>query len=532
VSRRVDRGRALVPGEGIEPSRAEAHGFLRPARLPIPPSRPRVPSVAAIARRTGLAAAVAVAVGACGFSPAAPEGPRIAFIFDGISDEADEVSGPALAGLRFAVIGTGDPETVVPVNLGPDPEEAARQVEATVADPSVVAAVVAPWTDPPPGIEARIAEGKIPVVSLSWGWVAPAASPAMSLAVDRTAEAELLLAAGATQAAPGSPLCLAGDGHPMSRPLADAVVVAAGPDAGLRRVGTVDPDRPATASDVASGLSSAGCDTVLWTGGVAALELLLDAAPSPGTVVGTSRIKTSGGIEVGMAHPARRLVATCACADITLTREPELQRFIHDYQTEAAGAPGVHAVEAYDAGRLLFGIATEVGGREAVGDRLAATHSFDGLLGAYRIGDDGSLEAGPAPAGWWRASGSRWLPVGTAGLAAVLSALPLAAVLPIVAPGSVRIRRGSIDRSRGDDEARTRTRRAVPGRADAGRRGLRRGAGPTGRRGQRRRRRGHGLRPARSERRRPARQDLRGGRDPGLDRPRVPAPVGAEPGDR
>jgi hypothetical protein len=28
-----------VPGEGVEPSRAEAHGFLRPARLPIPPSR-------------------------------------------------------------------------------------------------------------------------------------------------------------------------------------------------------------------------------------------------------------------------------------------------------------------------------------------------------------------------------------------------------------------------------------------------------------------------------------------------------------
>ncbi len=29
-----------VPGEGVEPSRAEAHGLLRPARLPVPPSRP------------------------------------------------------------------------------------------------------------------------------------------------------------------------------------------------------------------------------------------------------------------------------------------------------------------------------------------------------------------------------------------------------------------------------------------------------------------------------------------------------------
>ena len=31
-----------VPGEGVEPSRAEAHGILSPARLPVPPSRPGV----------------------------------------------------------------------------------------------------------------------------------------------------------------------------------------------------------------------------------------------------------------------------------------------------------------------------------------------------------------------------------------------------------------------------------------------------------------------------------------------------------
>ena len=28
----------MVPGAGIEPARANAHWFLRPARLPVPPS--------------------------------------------------------------------------------------------------------------------------------------------------------------------------------------------------------------------------------------------------------------------------------------------------------------------------------------------------------------------------------------------------------------------------------------------------------------------------------------------------------------
>src|SRR5262245_66509724 len=30
----------MVPGEGVEPSRACAQRFLRPSRLPVPPSRP------------------------------------------------------------------------------------------------------------------------------------------------------------------------------------------------------------------------------------------------------------------------------------------------------------------------------------------------------------------------------------------------------------------------------------------------------------------------------------------------------------
>ena len=40
-----------MPGAGVEPARAEAHGILSPARLPVPPSRPGADSVQAVVQR-------------------------------------------------------------------------------------------------------------------------------------------------------------------------------------------------------------------------------------------------------------------------------------------------------------------------------------------------------------------------------------------------------------------------------------------------------------------------------------------------
>jgi hypothetical protein len=160
---------------------------------------------------------------ACASSPATPSGPRIAFLFDGSSGDADEVTGPALAGLRFAALGTGDPETIQPVNVGLDPEETAGMLREVADDRRVVAAVVAPWTSPPDGAIQLLAQAGIPVVSLSWAWGPPAEGVWRSLAIDRAREAELLLEAGAPATGPGRPTCLAGDMHATSEPLAGAV---------------------------------------------------------------------------------------------------------------------------------------------------------------------------------------------------------------------------------------------------------------------------------------------------------------------
>ena len=161
--------REPVPGEGIEPSRAEAHGFLRPARLPIPPSRPGRSSVAARRIVSGLLGLlVGGATVGCSATPSGDEGPRIAFLFDGSAADADEVIAPALAGLRFAALGTGRPETIQPLNVGL--EDALEMLDRIGEDRAVIAAVVAPWTAPPPGAQERLAASGIPVVSMSWAW--------------------------------------------------------------------------------------------------------------------------------------------------------------------------------------------------------------------------------------------------------------------------------------------------------------------------------------------------------------------------
>ena len=428
-------GDRRVPGEGIEPSRAEAHGFLRPARLPIPPSRPSAPSVPAVARLiAAIVATIAAAVG-CSSAPAERPGPRIAFVFDGSTDEADEVSGPALAGLRFAALGTGDPETIQPVNVGLDVETVAEDVRAVVDDRGVVAAVVAPWTVPTEQAAQILTDADLPIVSLSPGWHPPPGTVGRSLSIDLSGEASLLVrtAFGATSG--GRPPCVAGDLHPASAPLTGAVE-AVGHEVGspVRRAGAIDPARPATADAVAGRARALRCDVAIWTGGVDALELLLDAAPELTTIVGSSRIKTSGGIGLGITHPARRLLAVCGCADIDLSPDARLRRFIHDFQAESGGAPGAYAVEAYDAGRALISLGS-TSGREGVAAGIVGRTTLPGLLGTYRFRDDGALVESPVAPGAWRASGSRWLPLDPRRLPPLAtgdSALPLAAVLPIV----------------------------------------------------------------------------------------------------
>ncbi|MGH2692972.1 MAG: hypothetical protein ACRDHM_10805, partial [Actinomycetota bacterium] len=150
----------------------------------------------------------------------------------------------------------------------------------------------------------------------------------------------------------------------------------------------------------------AGCPILVWTGGAPAAARVLSAAPGPLSVIGSSRIKTDGGL--GLADTGTEVLTVCACADVSLSLDPALQAFVHDVQAESGAPPGPSAVEAYDAGRLLIGqLEGTDGSRGAVASALADLDQFMGLGGAYAFEPDGSRQ--PLRGGIWRAAGSRWL---------------------------------------------------------------------------------------------------------------------------
>jgi hypothetical protein len=402
-----------VPGEGVEPSRAEAHGFLRPARLPIPPSRPGRPSVTSPTTRTALLVLLVTLAGACG--DAAPESerdpPTIAFLYDGAPPDADLVSGPALAGLELAAREAGGVE-IEPVNVGEEPEEVLDLLRELGDDRRVLAAVVAPWTAPPPGAIEQLASDGLPVVTLSWAWGPPASGPWRSFVVGRAQEAVALLEAAGPLAPEGASVCLAGDDHPTSRALlatAEELGVAAGaPElvmVGVARVGSA-----ATAEAIAVRIAEAGCAVLAWVGGAPTAATTLESIPEPPTTVGTSRLKTDEGLE--LAGSGALAFAECVCPDVSLSIDAETMRFVHDVQAESGAPPGPFALEAYDAGTLLLhGLVGANRTRASVAARVAGLTTFVGLATTYAFEPNGS-RASPSTAalGRWRAAGSRWLP--------------------------------------------------------------------------------------------------------------------------
>ena len=236
------------------------------------------------------------------------------------------------------------------------------------------------------------------MVTLSSAWGPPAAGDGLwlSLVVDPAREAVLLLSA-ADVAPEGAPVCLAGDGLATSRALlatAEELARAAG-DPEVRTADT-------------------GCPVLAWTGGAPGAEAVLRSRADglPSVVVGTSRIKTDDGL--ALATSAVDVLTVCACADVTLTLDPVLQRFVHDVQAESGAPPGPFGVEAYDAGSLLASIVTDIPGddlRAGVVAALSDAPDVEGIAGPYAFEPDGSRAPRTVPVGVWRAAGSRWLPV-------------------------------------------------------------------------------------------------------------------------
>jgi hypothetical protein len=363
-------------------------------------------------------ALLALSVATCtedGRLPSDPSVRTVAFLFDGSSPDAELVTAPALAGLELAAHRTGAIE-IEPVNLGLYPEDVTGSLQELVEDRGVVAAVVAPWTAPPGGAIDLLAAHGLPVATLSWAWGPPAAADGawLSLVPDRGREAVLLLTA-ADVAPRGAPLCVAGDDDPTSLALLESVeqLGRAAGDPEVVVAGSTSEAGELGAPAVAARIDSAGCPVLAWTGGAPAAEATLaEIRGAPPLVVGTSRIKTDDGL--ALATSTTDVLTVCACADVTLTLDPVLQRFVHDLQAESGSPPGTFAVEAYDAGRLLATILSDAAGDDLRADLAAVLDDpgdLEGLAGGYRFEPDGSRTSDTLAIGVWRAAGSRWLPV-------------------------------------------------------------------------------------------------------------------------
>jgi hypothetical protein len=341
--------------------------------------------------------------------------PTVAYLFDGSREDAELVTAPALAGLELAAHRTGAIE-IEPVDVGEDPADVTPALLDLAEDRDVVAAVIAPWTVPPRGAIDLLATHGLPVVTLSWAWGPPAAGSGawVSLVADRAREAVLLLSA-ADVAPEGASICLAGDGDPASRTMletAEELGRAAG-DPDVVVAGPVVGADGATAGSVAEVIADTGCPILAWAGGATgAASILSRIDGGPSIVVGPSWLKTDGGL--ALATPAVDVLTVCACADVTLTTDPVLQRFVHDLQAESGSPPGPFAVEAYDAGRLIASFLTDSteDPRAAAGAALEDDPGdFEGLAGGYRFEPDGSRAQDTNAVGVWRAAGSRWLQV-------------------------------------------------------------------------------------------------------------------------
>ena len=222
-----------------------------------------------------------------------------------------------------------------------------------------------------------------------------------------------LLSTAADIAPVDATLCLAGDDDATARALMEiaAELGRAAGDPDVAVAGIASTERAETVGSVVARIAEAGCPILVWTGGTAAALSVLSSMSDPPTVVGTSRIKTDDGLDLAASGVEVRTV--CGCADVSLSLEPDRQRFVHDLQAESGASPGPFGLEAYDVGHLLAELtgATEDGDRrEELALAFQDLREFPGLGGTYAFDVDGSRAPQTFSVGRWRAAGSRWLP--------------------------------------------------------------------------------------------------------------------------
>jgi branched-chain amino acid transport system substrate-binding protein len=357
---------------------------------------------------------------------------RVGFLQDlTVPSHVDLVSPSFLAfeqALREGTEGSGAEVEVVQMDTEGDPVKAAEFAREIAADPSYVAAIVAPFWSEPADVATTLAEAGVPTVSLSpqspspWSageFGAPVPSDVAlgglwrRLVPDRSVQAaELADLIGhereRTGVPPPDPVCRVVERSSYAEDLDDAIASALPPEVATTSVS--EGDMPA-----AIDLIRDGCSRLVWIGsteGVSALAAAMadanlgapaaiDLAPDAVKTVGPSSDRSLDDVAFGSV--------TCPCVDVTTSLDPAAHRFINAYQAANGLPPGVYAAEGWDAGQMLArSIRDGAHDRSAVSDWLAPTTSWDGVSGSLTFDEAGELRQPRAHV--FDAAGTRWLP--------------------------------------------------------------------------------------------------------------------------
>ena len=365
-------------------------------------------------RRSILALAFVVVTASCGGGAAQDEpgapGPRVAVFQDGTFPDARSLVSPAVLGVQLA-LGQADLAqgvSIMVVETGPDGERATAAAGMVAADPTVVGAVVAPFTRMPADATAALLAAGLPVLSLSELAEAPAHDAG---APWRRLVPPLAIQAGALADVADSlrhngPACLAGEGTGWSEGLRAEVA---------RRIPGPPSILVGGPADRAGAVAAAsGCRVAVWTGsaqGASAFRAGIGRTDGVRLVLADSA-RTAGFLEAGGPRLAG-IDGACSCVDLSTSAEQDAQRFLHDYQAATGLDAGPFAAEGFDAGSLLASALRRAGGPGAgVGAAIASLAGAEGLGGPYRWDPQGDLA--PPSVRIYRATGYRWIAIATA----------------------------------------------------------------------------------------------------------------------
>jgi hypothetical protein len=332
-------------------------------------------------------------------APASTPAVRVVVLQDGSFSDARDLVSPAVLGLRLAL--SRVPSTTLEIlDTGGDATRTLAAARAVGADPSVVAAVVAPFTMMPvDAVDSMLAAG-VPVLSLSS--IDESSSrrppPAWRRFVPPISVSARAIVQVAGNLQRDAPVCVLGEDTAWSELLRAAI------DRSRTDVRTRSITSPP--SEAGAAIEGQGCRASVWTGTAPGADALRRSLGENVAMVVDEAARTSGYLESRWPD-APSALALCSCVDLSTSLGLDAQAFVHDYQASTGLDAGPFAVEGFDAGTWIVRAIQAGPTRAQMADRLASTARFSGLARTYRRDDGGGISVEGVRV--YRAVGLRWL---------------------------------------------------------------------------------------------------------------------------